>query len=183
LAERTKGKIVYIGRLSPEKRPDQAIRALAKVVETVPDATLEFHGYPANQEILQQLKDLAGQLNVTDKVTFGDYITGDALAEAYKSAQVIVQTSVGEGFGMNLVEAFGYGVPAVSYDITYGTKELVKDGVNGYVVPAGAHGTMGERIAGILSDDGQWATLSEGAYKKAAEFSAKNMYAAWQDVM
>jgi poly(glycerol-phosphate) alpha-glucosyltransferase len=183
LSDRVKGRIVYVGRLSPEKRPDQAIRALAKVVESVPEATLVFHGYPANQEILQQLKDLANQLNVSDKVTFGEYVTGDALADAYKEAQVIVQTSVGEGFGMNLVEAFGYGVPAVSYDITYGTKELVNDGVNGYVVPSGAHGTMGERIAQILSDDNQWATLSEGAYKKAQEFSAKKMYAAWADVM
>lgn len=180
LPERLSHRIAYVGRLSPEKRPDQAIRALARVVKSIPDATLAFHGYPSNADILNELKALAKQLDVEQNVIFGDYVTGEKLAKAYTEAQVIVQTSVAEGFGMNLVEAMSYGVPVVSYDITYGTKELVDDGMNGYVVPAGAHGDMADRLTAILSDTGLWAALSEGAYRKAQTFSADEMMPLWQ---
>lgn len=183
LPDRQAGNILFMGRLSPEKRPDQAIRALARVVKSVPSATLTFHGYPANAEILNELKALANQLGVTNSVIFGDYITGDALAAAYQRAQVIVQTSVAEGFGMNLVEAMSYGVPVVSYDITYGTRELIHDGVNGYVVANGAHGEMADRIVSILSDDGVWADLSAAAYDKAVTFNGQAMMAAWQQAL
>ena len=132
---------------------------------------------------MNELKALANQLGVTNSVIFGDYITGDALAAAYQRAQVIVQTSVAEGFGMNLVEAMSYGVPVVSYDITYGTRELIHDGVNGYVVANGAHGEMADRIVSILSDDGVWADLSAAAYDKAVTFNGQAMMAAWQQAL
>lgn len=136
-----------------------------------------------NDTILKELSELAEKLGVMDHIIFGDYVTGEALAQVYSQAQAIVQTSVGEGFGMNLVEAFSYGVPAVSYNITYGTHELVEDGVNGFVTVPGAYDQMAEGLASILSDDGIWADMSDAAYKKAKEFTADKVYPMWQEAL
>ena len=40
-----------------------------------------------------------------------------------------------EGFSLALLECQSYGVPMISYDIKYGPNELVKDGLNGYLIP------------------------------------------------
>lgn len=52
----------------------------------------------------------------------------------YKQASAFVFTSRMEGFGMVLLEAMQYGIPCVSFDCPSGPRDIIKDGVNGYLV-------------------------------------------------
>ena len=183
LSERQSHQLLYVGRLSPEKRPEQALRVLARVVKTVPDATLTYYGYAATQEIMHELQELATKLNVADRVTFGGYVSEAVLQKAYQQAQVILQTSVGEGLGMNLVEAMSYGVPSVSFDVPYGAHALIEDGVNGYIVPDGSNLAMAQKVTELLLDDDLWTQMSVAAYDKAQAFSDNKMATIWQQVL
>lgn len=176
-------QLIYVGRLSPEKRPDQALRVLAKVVKTIPDATLIYYGYAASQDIMDNLQTLAQKLEVTDHVTFGGYVNEEKLQQAYQQAQVILQPSIAESFGMNLVEAMGGGVPAIVYDVPYGAHVLVEDGVNGYIVPDGSNNTMAQKVVTLLSDDNLWSQMSTAAYEKAQAFADDKMTIMWQNVL
>ncbi|MDR3241849.1 MAG: glycosyltransferase [Lactobacillaceae bacterium] len=178
-------RMLFLGRLSPEKRPEDAIRALAATQKTIPDATLEFMGYVSGPDMNQKLRDLATELSVSDSVIFTQYGNQAMVAEALQRAQVIVETSVGEGLGMNLVEGLSYSLPIVSYQINYTTTTtaVVEDKVNGFVVPSGSFGTMGLRIADIFQDDEMWQQMRNASFKKAQQFGADQMYAKWQDVL
>lgn len=183
LTERVRHRIAYVGRLSPEKRPEDAIKVLAKVRTVVPDATLELIGYAANTEIRSNLDRLAQELGVTDQVIFTAYGDYGRVNAVLNTAQVLVQTSLGEGFGMNLVEAFAHGVPVVTYDINYGAKNLVTDGSDGYVVPSGSVNQMAQRVIALFNDEAMWLAASTAAYTKARQYNGDAMYTAWQAVL
>lgn len=179
-AKRDPHLILFVGRLSPEKRPDQAIRVFAKVHEQMPDARLVFHGYAVDQDYLQRLKDLAQKEGVHEFVTFGDYVTADELRQIYESGSVLLQTSRNEGFGMNLLEAMSYGLPIVAYDTPYGASTLIQDGANGYLVKNGAMADMAVKLIRILSDTDLWEQMHSEALIKRGAFSQANAEAAWK---
>ncbi|MDR3191324.1 MAG: glycosyltransferase [Lactobacillaceae bacterium] len=183
LEQRVKNRLAFVGRLSPEKRPEDAIKVLAEVVKQVPDATLEFIGYAANTEILPNLKKQAEDAGLQDKVIFNEYGNYARVGEVLDNAQVLLQVSLGEGFGMNLVEGFAHGVPAISYDINYGARDLVTEGVDGYVVPSASANKAAERIVELLQNDEQWNAFSTAAYARTQSFSGDAMYANWQTAL
>jgi len=182
--DRVNHRILFLGRLSPEKNPEAAVQVLAVTRRYVNDATLEFMGYPANTEIVQKLQQLARDLGVESSVIFTPYGNYEAVKEALSRAQVIIETSHGEGFGMNLVEALAFGLPIVSYRINYTTTthEIVENNRNGYVVPTASANIMAQRVASILNDPSKWASMSTASYQKAKFFSAEKIYNVWQQV-
>ncbi|CCJ66268.1 Poly(glycerol-phosphate) alpha-glucosyltransferase [Leuconostoc pseudomesenteroides 4882] len=182
--DRVNHRILFLGRLSPEKNPEAAVQVLAVTRRYVNDATLEFMGYPANEEIVQKLRQLARDLRVESSVIFTPYGNYAAVSEALSRAQVIIETSHGEGFGMNLVEALAFGLPIVSCRINYTTTthEIVENNSNGYVVPSESPNIMAQRVANILNNPSKWTNMSTASYQKAKFFSAEKMYKAWQQV-
>ncbi|MGQ4574172.1 glycosyltransferase [Leuconostoc pseudomesenteroides] len=184
IRNRVNHRILFLGRLSPEKNPEAAVQVLAVTRRYVNDATLEFMGYPANTEIVQKLQQLARDLGVESSVIFTPYGNYEAVKEALSRAQVIIETSHGEGFGMNLVEALAFGLPIVSYRINYTTTthEIVENNRNGYVVPTASANIMAQRVASILNDPSKWASMSTASYQKAKFFSAEKIYNVWQQV-
>jgi len=177
------GEIIFVGRLSPEKRPEQAIEALATTIKRVPEATLLLHGYATSPDFLQQLQDTVIKLGLEQQVRFGPYITGTDLQQVYQQAKVIVQTSIAEGFGMNLVEAMGAGVPVVTYDLNYGAHELITDGVEGYIVANGDYTALANRVSAILSDEALWQRMSQAALENSRQWAAKNVMQAWETAL
>ncbi|MCM0582649.1 glycosyltransferase [Weissella diestrammenae] len=178
-------RVLYLGRLSPEKRPEDAIRALAALRKTVPDATLELMGYATDAEYEKKLQRLVAELQLTPAVIFTPYGHQAEVSAALSRAQILVQTSVGEGLGMNLVEGLSYGLPIVSYDINYTTNDtsIVEDGVNGFVVPNAAYGTLGAKVAIILQDAILAKQMKQASFDKAEAMTADKMFAEWQAVL
>ncbi|WP_282803742.1 glycosyltransferase [Secundilactobacillus kimchicus] len=175
--------ILWVGRLSPERRPEEALKAFATVIKNVPDATLEFRGYPVSATYLTELKQLADKLGVTEHVTFDEYVTGDALAKRYKNAAVLLQTASGEGFGMTVTEGFSYGVPAVAYGVRYGLKEQIRDGENGFLVHDGSTSILAARLTEILTNDAFRQTMRQAAFDTAQTYGEATVFKAWQQAI
>jgi len=83
---------------------------------------------------------------------------------------VLVNPSVREGWGLNVVEANALGVPCVAYDVA-GLRDSVKDGVTGLLVESGDVEALAEALTRVLQDDGLRRMLSENALKYAKQFS------------
>ena len=66
------------------------------------------------------------------------------------------------------------GLPAVCY-ATDGVTDLVRDGVNGFLVEPGAHGELADRVARLLADDALRARLGEAASAVDPEFDIDGM--------
>ena len=123
--------VVVLGRLDYYKRWDDAIRIMARVVGQVPDARLEIHG--AGDD-LERLLAVTEKLGMGRSVTFAGYTT-DPL-QTMAGAACVISTTRREAMPLTLLETLAVGTPVVVYDIRYGPAEIVRDGVDGFVVPA-----------------------------------------------
>ncbi len=121
--------MVLVGQLQARKRIDHAIRAVALVVQEVPQGRLEIYGEGASEAALRALiEDLGLQKSVA---LMGYSLTVD---EAQARAACTLMTSTFEGFGRVISESMSLGTPVVSYHIRYGPRDLIRHGVDGVLV-------------------------------------------------
>lgn len=139
-------KIVAAGRLHTKKGFDVLIRAVGKLLAWDYDVTCEIAGEGGERNDLQALireLDLESCVKLvgwTDDVA-GFLATGDLFA--FPSHQ--------EGFPLTLLEAMAVGLPVVSSEID-GPVEILKDGLNGRLVPDDDPDRLGEALGELISD-------------------------------
>jgi poly(glycerol-phosphate) alpha-glucosyltransferase len=140
------GRIVMLNSLIPRKRIDHALRALAAVRTTRPEAHLRVYGAGAQ---LDELERLAADLGIADAVSFEGQ-TADP-ARALAEADVFLLASTNEGQGLVILEALSAGVPVVSYDVAYGPRDSLAHG-GGLLIADGDVGALATAIEGVITD-------------------------------
>ncbi len=132
--------LLYVGRLSAEKQ----LRQLRSVLEQVPGTRLALVGDGPDRARLEQ--HFAGL-----PVRFMGYLRGEALSEAYASADVFVFPSALETFGLVVTEAMAAGLPVVAARVG-GVTDLVTEGVNGYSFDVGDTAALVEGVRRLVTD-------------------------------
>lgn len=110
--------ILALGRVAANKGYDLLLRSLPSVFSRVPGAKLllavgSTEPTPGETRQIEELRRLAADLGVGDRVIFRDYIPDEDLADTYRMADVFALCSRYEPFGMTAVEAMACGTPAV----------------------------------------------------------------------
>lgn len=115
--------LLYVGRLAAEKNLDLLVIAIKKAQWINPAAVVVIVGDGPERRWLQtRLPD----------VIFMGTLTGESLARCYASADIFIQPSESETFGIVLLEAMASGLVTLSYDYAAGAA-VVDDGYNGYL--------------------------------------------------
>ncbi|NNM54048.1 MAG: glycosyltransferase [Spirochaetales bacterium] len=110
--------VLALGRLARNKGYDLLIDAFAIVAQRIPDAKLLLAVggesiSPAEQVLLQELKEQTARLGLGDRVDFGNFIPDNDLPDYYRAADLFALSSRYEPFGMTAVEAMACGTPTV----------------------------------------------------------------------
>lgn len=110
--------ILALGRIAHNKGYDLLVRAMRAVFERVEDAKLVLAVGASNpteqeQKDVEELKSIARELGILDRVIFRDYIEDEELPDYYRLASVFALSSRYEPFGMTAVEAMACGTPTV----------------------------------------------------------------------
>lgn len=121
--------LIYPAELNANKNQKLLIEAVARLKDRVPNVRLLL---PGRGEMSDQYKQDAERLHVSNHVWFLGYRRD--IDELMKLSDVSVASSIREGLGINLIEGMACGNPIVAVD-NRGHRELVKDGVNGYLTP------------------------------------------------
>lgn len=156
--------ILCVGRMDPMKRQDIAIEAFARLRHKHPHARLALIGNgtfsAAKQgglglskahEWRRGLEALAQRLGVAPDVIFAGHVHDDVLNAAYARCDVVVLPSEIEGFGLTTLEGWRYGKPSI-VSRGAGSAEIVHDGLNGLLFPAGDVANLAEQLDRVLSD-------------------------------
>jgi glycosyltransferase involved in cell wall biosynthesis len=98
-------QVLWLGRMSDEKRPHEALRIFAAVLEEEPDATLHMVGSSPQQEYTDGLNALIAELGLQDSVVMHGF-QKDVLP-FYATASLLLMTSEFEGFPTILSEKIG----------------------------------------------------------------------------
>jgi poly(glycerol-phosphate) alpha-glucosyltransferase len=99
---------------------------------------------------------------------------------AYATASFLLLTSKAEGFPLVLLESMANGCLPIAYDVDYGPGDLIRDGVNGYLVPEGDIGGLADAIRRLLAlPSWQRALMRQQARRTAAEYSDRRIVRRW----
>lgn len=124
-----KNYILCVGRLEQVKAFHHAIEGFAGISNKFPNLRLKIVG----QGVLKkELKQKAIDYNVANKVDFEGYQKN--ILPYYLHANATVLTSLYEGYPNVLIESIAMNTPVVAFDCPGGTNEIIKDGLNGYLV-------------------------------------------------
>ena len=167
-----KKNIVFVGRLAEKKGVTYLIEAMKDI-----EANLYIIGKGPLEEAL---KNQAKKSNLLDKITFVGPKSHEELPEILASADLFVAPSIvakdgdQEGLPVSIMEAMASGLPVVS-GISGGTKDIVKNGVNGFILDSSDTKTLAQRINTIISDDNLAKKMSKEAIMTSAQYSYQSI--------
>ena len=146
--------MAVIGRYKKRKGQLEAIRAFSQVVESFPKANLMLVGscHSASQAYLQQLKEEVHLLNLTDRVTFAENVEDYIRDLAIDAADIVVQPSHIEGYGLSALEALSLGKALVATNVA-GLSEFLVDQFSCLLVPPNSPDDLAKAIVRLLGDD------------------------------
>ncbi|MFF0107274.1 glycosyltransferase family 4 protein [Streptomyces hirsutus] len=165
-ADGTAKVIVAAGRLVPVKRYDLIIKAFARVAAAHPDWQLRIYGKGEEQPALRRLIESLGLWN-------NAFLMGAAtpMEAEWVKGSIGVAASNFEPFGMTIVEAMRCGLPVVSTDCPYGPGEIIKDGVDGRLVPVDDADALGEALLDLVGDDERRRRMGRAALDNARRYA------------
>jgi glycosyltransferase involved in cell wall biosynthesis len=142
-------RVVMVASLNRNKGQDLLLQAFALLRHR--DAELLLYGTTglSAHRYLHELKRFAKEKGISDRVHFPGP-TSDVIG-VLEQAALLVHTSWTESFGMALVEAMSCGLPVIAHDLE-GMREVVQDGVTGYLVRPGAVQELAQRLDQLLAD-------------------------------
>lgn len=146
--KRERPTVVSVARIDPIKDILTLIRAARMVKEEIPNVRFIVYGSVTVPEYQVQCQKLVEELGLTGNFEFFGHTTD--MAAAYDSGDVVVQSSISEGFPYSVIEAMLSGKPVVSTAVG-GVSEAVGD-TGLLVTPSDAKG-LAAAIVEILSDE------------------------------
>lgn len=141
-------RVLYVGRVDPEKSISNTVMAFAGVVEKVPEAELVIVGDGTDR---RRLIDLTEALGIEKKVKFPGRIMQPDVIDIYRSGKVFVTASETETQGIVLIEAAATGLPLVAVDAG-AVRELCQNKKNGILCKPREIDEMTDALVRILKD-------------------------------
>ncbi len=186
----TAKRILFVGRVSPDKGVHILLEAFEKIAREDPQVQLDIVGPRAAPPVayIFRLSDdpkvaglaslchrdymthLREQLppGMNERVSFCEAVPHGAMSERYAMADIYVQPSLTEAFGMPVAEAMAAGVPVVGTRVG-GIPEIVQDGITGRLVESGDSGALAEAILELLRDENLRRSMATSARARAVE--------------
>lgn len=140
--------VLAVGRLDPQKDYPLLIKSFARVRQFVPARLLILGEGPERDSLIS----LVRQLDLDGDVQFPGFVPNPYPYMA--KASVFVLSSRWEGLPTVLVEALYCGASIVATDCPSGSREILRDGKYGRLVPVGDIECMAEAIISVLKGNG-----------------------------
>ncbi|MYU37105.1 MULTISPECIES: glycosyltransferase [unclassified Streptomyces] len=174
---RTGRSVASIGRLTDQKGIDMLLDAWALVAPERPDWTLDVYGAGEDEAALRA--QCTG-LGLDGSVRWRGRT--DDVPGALARSSVFVQSSRGEGFPLALMEAMASGVPCAAFDCAPGVREIVRDGQDGLLAPAGDIGALADRLLRLTGNPRMRDAMGDRARTGVQRFSEAEIVRRWEEL-
>jgi glycosyltransferase involved in cell wall biosynthesis len=152
--------VFWIGRMMKYKNPFDII----EIKRRIKNKNVKFI-VAGGGELSTEFREVAKE----EGIQYLGKIDEKTKIELYRKSWVILSTSFIEGWGMTIVEANSCGTPAIAYS-TGSLPEIIKQGINGFVVPYKDINTMARYIDYITEDENIMKELSRKSYEESLKY-------------
>lgn len=168
-------RVVAVGRLYEQKGYGLLLNSFARVAEEFPDWTLSIAGHGPQKEVLEKMVSTFG---LTDRVLLLGHVKD--IGGLLESADVYVLSSDYEGFPNSLCEAMASGLASVSTDCPSGPADIIRDGINGLLVPCGDTEALSEALKSLMGDADLRSRLGNEARTLKDTYSEEKVMGMWE---
>jgi glycosyltransferase involved in cell wall biosynthesis len=155
--------IGIVGRLVPIKAHNLFLAAAATIVPTHPDVHFAIVG---DGELRDQLRDDVSAAGLSERVHFAGWRKD--LPEVYGDLDIVVCCSRNEGTPVSVIEACAAGRPVIGTAVG-GMRDIIADGVNGLLIPAGDAQALSAAILDLIADPDRRASMGTSGRQKVLE--------------
>lgn len=170
--------ILWAGRLDHEKGIHYLFDIARLVLPERPDWQWLVFG---TGELEDELKTSIKQAGLEKQLILKGY--SENLYEEYPSCAICTLTSEREGLPVVLLEAKACKIPLVSFDVVTGPREIICDGVDGFLVKPYDTAEFAVKLAQLMDNEQLRREFSDRAADTVGRFSADPIYSQWQELI
>jgi glycosyltransferase involved in cell wall biosynthesis len=172
-------RMFWMRSFHPVYNPELAIRVLARVRVSVPEASLVMAGQDDGTQLAVQ--QLARNMDLNDAVKFPGFLDMEAKVREGDRADIFLNTNRIDNMPVAVVEACAMGLPVIATAVG-GVPDLLTDGENGLLVPDDDEQAMAAAVQQLLKDPELAGRISENGRRLAERSSWEQVRPCWERV-
>lgn len=172
-----KNIVIAVGRLVFQKNFESAIRVWKIVAQKHNDWILQIWGDGCERNRLQNYI----KMNSLEKNVQLMGYTSDIL-EKMSCTTALIMTSLYEGFPMTIIEGMSVGLPVISFTFPCGPKDIITNGVDGFLVEDRNEKLMAEKICLMIENKEMQDRMSQAAIEKSKMYTINSVIPKWMSL-
>lgn len=165
---------VAVGRLCYQKGFDRLIDIWNCINKSHPEWKLIIYGNGELKNILQRKIETN---HLQDKVILHPSTTN--IGMAYRDSSILLSSSRYEGLPMVILEAFSYGLPAVSFACKCGPRDIITDGEDGFVIKDDDYKLFIKKLTLLIENDELRKRMGDRAFITSKKYSEEAVMKKW----
>ncbi|MDD3453709.1 MAG: glycosyltransferase [Bacilli bacterium] len=176
----TEKNIISVGRLSKEKGFLDLIDVFKIVNDIYPDWCLNIIGDGSEKE---KIENKIKENFLQDNIKLHGFQNKEYINKMYEKSSIYVMSSYSESFGIVLLEAFSYGIPAIAFDSAIGATEIISNNWDGYLINNRDKQKMAKKIIELITSPNRRIIMGNNASKKAYEYNIVKTKEEWLKIL
>ena len=171
-------RFIACGRFDKLKGFSRLITMFGGLKDRLPDWDLVIVGDGEDRELL---KAQVYEAKLGDRVFFPGWVAD--METAFRSGDLFVFPSLSEGFALVLAEAMACGLPCVSYDCKVGPSEIIRNGIDGILIPVGDETAFASTMLRLATDESELRSLAENCPAILERLSEDAIQPLWTKIL
>lgn len=164
---------IFVGRYSRQKDIGSLLKIWRIVHYRFPD--WELHIYGGFGEEQESIIDAINKMDINIKAC----PPTSAIFEKYRESSILLLTSLFEPFGLVLPEAMSCGLPVVAFDCPYGPRDIIRDGIDGFVVGNRDINLFAEKVCLLMGSYNLRVEMGKNGILSSARYKDTSIMPQW----